>query len=506
MRGRLLLFGLLVCCLAWGAQEATECDLDAESCTFTITLNIAFDSGADADYRATAANEIQDFWNNAGGDPPTTGDCKCTVKFVVNTKSVNDCDKEASAEWHCIKVTPYATTPPKDTKGEKYLGYMYPPGISTGGNLTGWWSDQMSRPAPGGGNYLDFAHEAGHLMGLEDGDGGIMSVTSGANARQTQAHIDEIIRDTCDGKECPDRCCCGNGKVDKDKGEGCDPVANPNGCDAGSFCCPYCCQCEAPKCDPTEGEYASKADCDKDCKPENPGETVQCVYNYYTGCWFCIPTGWESMYPETDPTNIRGCGACSHANATPAVPPVKPNTTVAEENVKKASEKISASPMLSGVMGDETINFYVEGLGEYHAVLKKGKIREYGEGLLPNPSMNMYSDALTVEMLANDDITPVEALKRELVTYEGVGFVEGMKFWLSDFLFDTFVPYDGAAPGESPEHVMGTDLDCASGECEPVDSGAEEWAAPVTDDEPGCTEDLCEPGYAPEPFEEEPLT
>lgn len=479
MRGKLLLFGLLVCTLIWGAQSATECDLDADSCTFTITLNIAFDSGADAGYRANAASEIEDFWNNAGGDPPTTGDCKCTVKFVVNTKSVNDCDKEGSTEWHCIKVTPFSTTPPKDTRGKKYMGYMYPPGVSTGNNLTGWWSDQMSRPV-GNGNYLDFAHEAGHLMGLEDGDGGIMSNTTPGQATQTQAHIDEIIRDTCDGKECPDRCCCGNGKVDKDKGEGCDPIANPNGCDAEGFCCPYCCQCEKPSCDPSEGEYASKSDCDKNCKPESEGGTAKCVYDYYTGCWFCIDEGWESLYPETDPTNIRGCGTCNHTNATPVAPPVAPaNTTAAnEEDVKKASEKISASPMLSGLMGDETINFYVEGLGEYHAVMKKGKVREYGEGLLPNPSMNMFSDELTVEMLANDDIGPVEALKRELVTYEGVGLVEGVKFWLSDFLFDTFVPYDGAGPGEPPEYVMGTDLDCAAGGCEPIE-------------------------YFPEPFEEE---
>ncbi len=486
MRKNLLLtwifFLLFLSSLAWAnGQEATECDLDADSCTFTITLNIAFDAGADAGYRARAANEIEDFWNNAGGDPPTVGECKCTVKFVVNTKSVQNCDKETSTEWHCIKVTPYSTTPPKDTRGKKYMGYMYPPGISTGGNLTGWWSDQMSRPAPGGGNYLDFAHEAGHLMGLEDGDGGIMSNTTPGQATQTQAHIDEIIRDTCDGKECPDRCCCGNGKVDKDKGEGCDPVATPNGCDANGFCCPYCCQCEKPACDPAEGEYASKADCSSNCKPENEGETVQCVYNYYTGCWFCIPSGWESLYPETDPANLRGCGSCNHTTPAPPVEPpasthLKPD--VREEPVTDVAYNIASAPMLSGLMGNERINFYVQGLGEYHAILENGKVVEGGEGLHPNPSMNMFSDAQTVNMLYYGDIEPVEALKRELVTYEGVGLVEGVKFWATDFLFDAFVPYDGAGPGEPPEYVMATDLDCAAGECEPFE-------------------------YFPEPFEEE---
>jgi hypothetical protein len=70
-----LLFGLIACFLAWGAQEATECGLDESACKFTITLNIAFDSGADDSYIWNAKTEIEDFWNNEGGDPPTVGEC-----------------------------------------------------------------------------------------------------------------------------------------------------------------------------------------------------------------------------------------------------------------------------------------------------------------------------------------------------------------------------------------------------------------------------------------------
>ncbi|MEM4272674.1 MAG: hypothetical protein QXH30_03715, partial [Candidatus Bilamarchaeaceae archaeon] len=179
-------------------------------------MNIAFDNGADAGYRASAERAIERFWNNEGGNPPTYGECKCIVKFEVNTKGVQDCDRESSPEWHCIKVTPYATKPPVDTGGKKYVGYMYPPGVSTKQNLTGWWSDGMDGPAPEGGNYEDFAHEAGHLMGLEDGDGGIMSNTSDPGPQPNQALIDEIVRDVCKGEKCPDRCCCGNGIVEKE--------------------------------------------------------------------------------------------------------------------------------------------------------------------------------------------------------------------------------------------------------------------------------------------------
>ena len=41
-----------------------------------------------------------------------------------------------------------------------------------------------------------------------------------------------------------------------------------------------------------------------------------------------------------------------------------------------------------------------------------------------------------------------------VLIYEGVGFLEGFKFWASDFLFDVFVPYEGPAPGEVYEPVL----------------------------------------------------
>lgn len=488
MKGKLILLGLLACFLVWGnGQQATECELDEVGCKFTITLNIAFDSGADDTYIFNAKNEIEDFWNNAGGNPPTTGDCKCEVEFIVNTKKVQNCDKEASSEWHCIKVTNYQSTPPKDTKGKKYMGYMYPPGVSTGKNLTGWWSDQMSRPAPGGGNYMDFAHEAGHMMGLEDGDGGIMSNTTPGQATQTQDLIDEIIRDACKGKKCPDRCCCGNGNVEDTKGEKCDPVATPNGCDKEDYCCPYCCNCYGKQCDPEADEYATKEACAAGCTPKNEGETVQCVYSYWTGCWLCIPTGWESLYPETDPENIRDAGKEGHdegghaapATGSPGSTYVKPD--VGEESVLDLSQDLASSPMLSGLMGNERINFYVQGLGEYHATLENGVVVEGGEGLQENPTMNVFSDEQTVEMLYYGDFGHLEALKRELVTYEGVGIVEGVKFWATDFLFDTFVPYDGPGPNDTPEYVMGGELDCAAGECDW--DYAEDWGEEPLEEE-----------------------
>ncbi len=469
MRWNILLFGLVLGLVlvpgAWAAQQATECELDEAACKFTITLNIAFDSGADASYRADAKNEIEDFWNNEGGDPPTVGECKCDVEFVVNTKPVADCDKEASTEWHCIKVTPFSTTPPKDTRGKKYMGYMYPPGISTGGNLTGWWSDQMSRPTEGG-HYMDFAHEAGHMMGLEDGDAGIMSNTTPGQATCPQSLIDEIVADTC-GKSCPDRCCCGNGEVEKGKGEACDPLAKPTGCKKDESCCPYCCSCYGKKCETKNGDYATEAECKENCKPEAEGESVQCVYSYWSGCWFCIPSGWESMYPETDPARIRECGECNHTKGIKPTEPEAVTTTQSAEAGEKAAETISnaisSSPIISSIFGDERANIYVEGMGEYYIIRQNGEIAEYGEGELPDQTMNIYTDELTVQLLEEGKLTGIGALKQDRITYEGVGFVEGIKFWIADFVVDWFVMYGESTwteePGmPEPEHPGDADV------------------------------------------------
>jgi hypothetical protein len=172
---------------------------------------------------------------------------------ITNASQIN-C-KPPPAGYHCVMVTPWKGTDASlpffyNSSGQTVyvVGYM---GYSTqsptnGSSIDGWWSDQMNRPAPDGGIYHDAAHEAGHMMGLADKDGnGLMSNTSGANAKPTQANIDSAVQNVCGPNACPDSCCCGNGVIDNNKGEGCDPNANPQGCTLGQMCCSICCQCHA---------------------------------------------------------------------------------------------------------------------------------------------------------------------------------------------------------------------------------------------------------------------
>lgn len=229
------------------ADATTTCE--RTDCNITITINMVAVGGN----QQTIDNWIQDIdnvWNGpviGNGDSPTFGECKCPVQVVVNFAGwVNDCDDQAAASYHCIEITPdYA----RDTAGGTHRAYMY--GVSQkGGRITGWWSSNHVNqplylaPEPGAQGPVayfpvvhDAAHEAGHMMGLGD-NGNLMGVTWGDNAKPNQGHIDAIVENNCEGDDakCPDECCCGDGKIDGDKGEECDPNADPTGCNEDESC------------------------------------------------------------------------------------------------------------------------------------------------------------------------------------------------------------------------------------------------------------------------------
>lgn len=253
MRKLTLLSLVFLAALVMPALASTTCKVD--DCKITITLNIAFAGATDAQINGWV-QEISGIWNGQGGR--TTGDCKCPVVFNVNASKAANCTPMPAGK-HCITVLPWNGTdaslphlPAGPRAGEAVVAYMgkttQSPSVG-GASLDGEWSNITSRPVnssdPAQGNYNDAAHEAGHMMGLADGSGGIMNFTSGPGATATQANIDQAVQNVCGANACPDKCCCGNGVIDGNKGEGCDPKALPNGCSGGEFCCAICCQCHS---------------------------------------------------------------------------------------------------------------------------------------------------------------------------------------------------------------------------------------------------------------------
>jgi hypothetical protein len=293
----------------WPARAETTCVLS--DCVFKIKIKIvAVGGGEDPQAMNRWIADIISVWNGpvqGDGDSPTHGDCKCDVSVEVDfPKYVDSCSDSEAQGYHCVEITPgYA----RDTSGKLHRAYMR--GVSkNGSSISGWWSSaHMNTPAwigPGEGMHgppvryddvHDAAHEAGHMMGLDDVDppqANIMGMTWGAAATPTQAQIDQIVENNCEPDECPDECCCPNGQIDSDKNEECDPEAIPDGCKEPEWCFDDC-TCDTledpcgdgtveepyEECDPA----AEPTGCDQDetcsdqcvCEPKPPPPTTQII-------------------------------------------------------------------------------------------------------------------------------------------------------------------------------------------------------------------------------------
>lgn len=453
---------------AAAGSDATSCE--CKDCQITITLKVAF-FGADNDYISRFMSEVQDAWNGPPDNPSTYSDCRCPFRVNVVTKTVTNCTAET--EYHCIEVTNYTAKPPysgnESVLGQvrngtidpktsdqvtRHRGYLYPPGTSTGAPVKGWWSDAMSTPY-NGQPVTDFAHEAGHLMGLQDGSGGIMDFSGMTSGRVSQGNIDQAVRNNCGANPCPDRCCCGNGVVDGAKGEECDLLATPSRCAKGSSCCPVCCKCAVPACDPQNGEFATEEDCKKNCT----GEQETCHINYYTGCWDCADRLVILINDEYQSTRQ----AIWKANESPLHPPLpkptaltllKPETTtplkpVTPVPLRKADtippepanktplagllSSVNDVPVVAEFLANERINVHLPE-GEYHVTTQDGSITESGDGAGTEPTVNVWSDEQTLQQIAEGELAFEEAVSSDRVRFEGVGFVNSLKFTVSGFI------------------------------------------------------------------------
>ena len=447
---RFLISGTAIMLLLLTSVSFAETTCTVGNCEITITVKIAF-SGANDTYINNAENEIENTWNGPDGFR-TVGDCKCKMKVEVETMKITNASQvncnPGPPGYHCIMVTDYNNNPPRNqtnmTGARFYIGYMYGIATGSGGNSQkGWWSDIMSRPAdannPQGEHYKDFAHEAGHMMGLEDCDGGIMCRTSGANSSPTQANLDEIANDMCGADYCPDRCCCGNGEIEKNKSEQCDPMASPDGCGAGQTCCPVCCSCYAPVCIPANGEYASQSACQSAC-----GADSTCYKNYQTGCWDCVKQ--EVVVEETclDPTNIRGNLDCDHIVRS-----------FVDQGVSFYETDLVNTPVIGGIFSDERINIRTDEGDTGYITTEQSSVTGYGDSPLDDSTVTIHTNRETISLIASEELSVQQAFSEGMIRIEGDGILNGFKFGFYHFMFDVYNLFSPAeefvAPEEEPD-------------------------------------------------------
>jgi hypothetical protein len=446
----------------------TTCTVN--NCDIKITVKIAF-SGANDSYIGNAEKEIEDVWNGPDGYR-LVGDCKCRMTFDVITAKAADCQNSPPAGYHCVMVTDFNNNPPRNqtnwTGARFYAGYMY--GIATGNGSNdqqGWWSSIMSRPVdpnnPGGTHYNDFAHEAGHMMGLNDSnDGGIMNNTL---ASPTQQNLEDIAKNICGPNPCPDRCCCGNGIVDGGKGEQCDPMATPTGCAGGAACCPVCCSCFKPLCIAANGEYLTQSACQAGCGPD-----ASCYMNYKTGCWDCVKQTVVVEKTCRDSTNIRGNLDCDHSV-----------WSFTNQSVDLYKNKLAYAPVVGGLFANERINVKTSEGDTGYLITQTGDVTDYGTTLLNDPTVTLSTNRETVRFIAGGEMTVQQALSAGNITIQGNDFVSGIKFGFYGLMFgiyDFFNPagefVPPAAEPELPQEYYDTMGGLGSGaEASPGETAAE---------------------------------
>lgn len=303
-----------------------ETTVTVEDCKIKVTINIAITgAGANDDYAKKVKQAAEKKWNDAHIHG---GDCKCELELTVNVVVVDNCNDDKAKNHHCITVAsvPAGTFHRSTVTGT--ASNWHENGASNDNSAphipsgTGNWGSNDSDNV--------IAHEVGHLMGLDDEytDGyyyfyadaagtpvsgatfvskddftadkkkeiedaapagsNVVYMTNpdtntliwsrpnagkqnsimagiGANAVPMDGHAEDVMGDA--KVKCPDECCCGDGKVDKDKNEQCDPKADPNGCPNPDEGCAKNCVCVkiTPICG--DGVITPPEECDPKATP-----------------------------------------------------------------------------------------------------------------------------------------------------------------------------------------------------------------------------------------------
>ncbi|HEX55134.1 MAG: hypothetical protein DRO94_04015 [Candidatus Altiarchaeales archaeon] len=273
--------------------------ISTEDCDITVTVNIAFyGDGANQSLIDKWEQEAENLWNGPHGYR-IFGYCKCRVHFDFNMKIVSNKDS-CPDDYHCIEVKNVPTdndhrsfvkTGAMPGKGfdkgpytkratgefsnrddgkvvaheighlmgldDEYFDFSVDFTINNDGSITinnliityppgmPITDDIRKKVREGIGNLLSRGRVSkGHSYTWNSSslipgamNDSIMGMEPGFNWTATQGHIDQICEET--DTECPNKCCCGNGKFDAGREE-CDPKAIPTGCKDNLYCTSLC--------------------------------------------------------------------------------------------------------------------------------------------------------------------------------------------------------------------------------------------------------------------------
>lgn len=100
-------------------------------------------------------------------------------------------------------------------------------------------------------------------------------------------------------------------------------------------------------------------------------------------------------------------------------------------------------PVISSLFRNERVNLYIEGNRSISLVTKDGEIETITEDLIEDQIVNVYTDIETIEKIIGEEITLSEALEEGAIRWEGVGFLNSLKFGVFRLFFNIYSFFSG---------------------------------------------------------------
>ena len=122
-----------------------------------------------------------------------------------------------------------------------------------------------------------------------------------------------------------------------------------------------------------------------------------------------------------DPTNIRGNQDCDHPQAYSIV--------------KQGNGTPPYANAIGSVFTNERLNVRTREGDSGYLVTQDGRLVDYGNGLLEDPTATIHIDRRTISLLSAGELSLSEAYSEGAIEVQGEGFLNGIRFWVYRVLF-----------------------------------------------------------------------
>lgn len=357
--------------------------ISSQDCDITVTMAVSFyGKGVSERQVKWWVENTQRMWNGPNGFR-VYGECQCKVHFRFLGFVVKD-KESCLKDTHCIEVVEVR---PGERKRSSVSAEGIKPGEGFFGEPDGPYGTSASGTFCEDDHWIEVAHEFGHLMGLDDeyfnydvgytvnADGSItinsMEITypSSLSERAGDANFQKKVKEKlrkqnqtagnyqssdytampsslglsvmvdsnvvrqehinliCKNMKvsCPDKCCCGNSRLDLEKGEECDKMLPPTSCpgytaESGLYCSGDCKCMTHPTTTTTTTLVAYTVFCgdgrvhsSEKCDPGNPSKGIKGVACEKGSCVNCrcvycgnnrVESGEQCEPPTTEPCPV----------------------------------------------------------------------------------------------------------------------------------------------------------------------------------------------------------